>query len=246
MAYIIGALVFVAISLGAITAIAAVEMLTQRKIAIEKTDPDPRFNRRWHAFVADLHRRAQANGFTFAGYYKVKLGLHTVLTAVWQRPDRPTLILTYAVSKPGIMDIATEFADHVSLTSGTTRDGQLFPKPPCVYHQSFSDVAFEQLWSMHIEMENYLIDAGGARLIPQKIDIEINIADDALRSNAYVRSLPFWYLRTAWWFFVRRYRWHGLSVKQQHEQSMILLPNELAAAGTLTTLNVTQLREDEA
>lgn len=224
--------------LAVVTIVTVIETIAQKNISLEPyTATGHRAKRLIHS-VEHLRQWAQRNDFRFLGYYNIRVGFQKVFTAAWQRTDRPTFMCHYVIKVGNKVnratDIITEFADDVSLTTADTRGAQFAPKPPKDYAQSFSKVDVSQQWSRHIEMENYLIDVGGAQLVNQDIEFEKDIVESAHRQNRFIRSIPLWYLRGSYWYFVRRYLWHNKSIEAQHRKRMIRLPNEMPGTDVLT------------
>ena len=47
-----------------------------------------------------------------------------------------------------------------------------------------------------------------------------------MRRAAFVRTLPFWYVRAPYWFYVRRTLRHNRSIEELHRAGKIVLPND--------------------
>ncbi|MGD9109327.1 MAG: hypothetical protein PVG93_00170 [Phycisphaerales bacterium] len=183
---------------------------------------------------------AQANEFEYVGSYRMLAGGTNAEIWVWRRMDRPTFFCRYLV-RAGTMsqiahDLVTEFADGISITTASTKDGNSIPHSPGAYSQSFSGTDFDERWQKHIEAENYLMDNGGARLEANDTPFEQAFVEAIRRQANYVRTLPLWPLRGTYWHFVRRYLLHNKSIQTQHEKGMIKLPNE--SAGEIPTIQV--------
>jgi hypothetical protein len=235
MAILAGILILVAAVVVIVTATATFNIIAQgKRLVVERYQPDDKL---LPALVdaAEHHNLwATDNGFKLLGYYRLLIGTGSVSMVAWRRCDRPTVLCLYIVrvgSNLGVAtDIVTGFVDEIGLTSNDSKAAQFSPWRPGRYLQSFSPVTLDGLWARHIEVENYLMDVGGARLVQKEFNLEEELVSSVRRQNAYTRSIPFWYLRVAYWYFIRRHIWHNKSVKQQHEKKMIKLPNELAQA----------------
>jgi len=171
---------------------------------------------------------AQQNEFIFVGYYLFQTN---VFIAAWQRQDRPTFFCYYLVQHKTLSDMVTIFDDEIGLTTGSRADTHFFPRSDNMYMQSFSRLGFDGFWDRHVATENYLIDHG-ADLVEQELDFETCIVQAVRQQMQFVRKIPLWPLRGLWWFLVRRFRWHNLTIRQQHERGWIRLPKELEAQWT--------------
>jgi len=191
---------------------------------------------------ADADQWARSNNFEFVGNFTMKFGSMDALISTWRQSDRPTFFCQYVIRSGDravkrAYDLVTEFAFDISLTTADTRDGFSFPRPPGSYLQSFSNMGFDDRWYEHIEMENYLIDNGHAQLVQHDKPFEKCIVDAIRKQMNYVRSLTLWPLRAAYWYFIRRRLWYNKSIKTQHENRMIKLPNELSGPGLVTPIS---------
>jgi hypothetical protein len=235
---LLGILMFAAAFAAIVTASATFSIIGQgKRLSIERYRPD---DKGLSALVktARAHNTwAANNGFEFEGCYKVQMGQSVASMAVWRSSDRPTVLCFYIISvgtkQSTATDMVTDFADQISLTSNNNKAAQFSPWRPGRYQQTFSPVTLDELWAKHIEAENYLMDTGGSQLVQKEFNLEKEFFDSCRRQNAYIRSIPFWYLKGAYWYFIRKNIWHNKSVRQQHEKKMVKLPNELSPAETL-------------
>jgi len=203
-----------------------------RRAKLERLPPEKVLKDRRREPIEPTHAFTEPNGFEFQGYFALT-GVNGLIAA-WQRADRPTFFCHYVLTAGNQLrtsfDFVTLFADEIGLTTGSNRDGHLMPRRPTSFLQTFSDRELEGLWAAHLETEEYLMDHGGARLVAMETSFEEAFESSIRRSAEYVGSLPLWPLRGTYWYFVRRYAWHGLTVRQQRERGWVKLPNALAAA----------------
>jgi hypothetical protein len=180
---------------------------------------------------------ARNNGFEFIANFTSKVGSMNTLISAWQQPHSPRFFCRYIISaghKTVVShDLVTIFTSDMGLTTGDSRDGCLFPRPPGSYMQALTGAGLDERWQVHIEMEDFLIKTGGAQLLREPPNFEESFVDAIRKQVSFVRSVPLWPLRAAYWFFVRRYLWRNKSVKVQHEKGMIRLPNKLRGADIL-------------
>ena len=174
---------------------------------------------------------AQQNGFVFKGYYMFQ---STAFIAAWQREDRPMFFCFYVVQHKTLSDLITIFDGDIGLTTGSRSDSHFFPRSEKSYMQSFSRCGFDGFWDRHVAAENYLIDHG-ADLVEQELDFTACLVEAVGKQMQFVRQIPLWPLRGLWWFAVRKFRWHNLTIQQQREKNMIRLPDELEKVWTAQT-----------
>lgn len=174
---------------------------------------------------------AQENGFAFVGNFAMKVGIAETSMAIWRCSERPSFFCRYTAQAGNIVqtsfDFVTIFDGDIMLTTNDKADSQMLPQAPRHYLQSFSAVSLDQQWCQHVQMENYLMDAGGALLVQLNKAFEDCFIDTVRKQVEYVRSLSFWPLRGIYWFFVRRKLRHNLSIQAQHDKGLIMMPSEM-------------------
>ena len=123
-------------------------------------------------------------------------------------------------------EITTVFNDGVGLDTSDKKDAHFYPKSFGKYVQSFDGDGIERQWARHIEAENYLMDTGGCELIEQDFLFEAAFNEEVDNQVAHIKSLPMWYLKGAYWYYIRRRLWANKTVEKQHKKGMVQLPNE--------------------
>jgi hypothetical protein len=185
--------------------------------------------------ASEMDEWARKAGFALAGYFKTgKVANTTSFLAIWQQQNASTFFaITYVVATTGpstisdwCIEFTTSFNRDGALDTSTTRASHFFPPRPGVYRQSFSNLDAAQLWTRHQEGLRYLAAASSIQMSPPTERVEALVEQSVARQAAYIRSLPLWFLRGPYWYLVRRYRFHGISIEEQHRRGMIRLPHE--------------------
>ncbi len=186
---------------------------------------------------------ARENDFAFVGNFSMKVGISEASMTIWRRSDRPTFFCRYIVQAgtktQTSFDFVTMFENDIMLTTNNKADSQMLPPAPGHYLQSFSAVSLYGQWNQHLQMENYLMDVGGALLVQNDRPFEDCFVDTIRKQVEFVRSLSLWPLRGTYWFFIRRKMRHNLSIQAQHDKSLITLPNELPGFKNMSETVVT-------
>jgi hypothetical protein len=104
--------------------------------------------------------------------------------------------------------------DEKSLTSGTSKDGQLFPARAGGWKQSFPVSSASELWSRHKDALEYLSEVAGFQPAKGTRDLPDEFVRAMRSESEHVRSIPLWPLRIPYWYFVRRNVRHGKSIRQ--------------------------------
>jgi hypothetical protein len=84
----------------------------------------------------------------------------------------------------------------------------------------------DELWRSHQEGTHFVLRWAGVELRPLEKDLLTEIAESVQDQMAHIRSLPLWYLRGGWWYFVRRRRLHNVPIEDQHRRGWIKMPGE--------------------
>ncbi len=140
-----------------------------------------------------------------------------VKIVAWTNAHESTYLCVYLFGDARMeMDFVTVCNDK-SLTTGTTKDGQLLPSRPGSWRQTFSVSNASELWTRHQEAKAYLLGVEDFRPSQGVPDLQDEFARAMRQESTYIRSLPLWQLRTPYWYFVRRSSRHGKSVRQLAE-----------------------------
>lgn len=219
---ILGVVVFAALAVPVVLTFVSVQGLSDPKLVpMSSEEQRDDANSQW----------ARENDFAFVGNFSMKVGISEASMMIWRRSDRPTFFCRYIVQAgtktQTSFDFVTMFENEIMLTTNNKADSQMLPPAPGHYLQSFSTVSLDEQWNQHLQMENYLMDVGGALLVQNDRPFEDCFVDTIRKQVEFVRSLSLWPLRGTYWFFIRRKLRHNLSIQAQHDKSLITLPNEL-------------------
>jgi len=173
---------------------------------------------------------AAGNNFDFLGFYTVHCGMRGFMAA-WKSKEKPTYLCQYIIKFGVLVEIVcgflTVFEKDIGLTTSNSKNSNVFPQPLGEYSQSFSRCSFDELLRKHGEAEKYLITRGGTQVEKSSIDFEEHFIDSHIKENRYLWMHCYGFFLVFYLYFVRRYRWHNKTIKEQHELGMIKLPNEI-------------------
>jgi len=147
------------------------------------------------------------------GAFKAKhLAMQPTIVA-WQLPGEATYFCIYLIQGAAqSMDWVTIFGDR-TLSTGGSRDGQLFPTVPGNWIQTFTSNDAVVLWEQHRAAMDWIQSTQG--LSPDRGDEAFeDLFEDELRAQgAHIRSIPLWFVRIPFWYFVRRHTRHGKPIQ---------------------------------
>lgn len=122
-----------------------------------------------------------------------------------------------------VFEFVTLFGDDITLTTTTTASAFLFPRPPGSFLQSMITTDVESLWKYHLDGENFLLNEYGIE--PSQVtttNIEHLINQELQTQGKYISKTPFFWLRAPYWFYIKRFRMRGVSVKKQFSRQIPL------------------------
>jgi hypothetical protein len=148
---------------------------------------------------------------------------NNIEAGAWQQSDVSTIQRQYIfMTSPKsaslkIFEFVTFFGDDTSLTTTASSSAFLFPRPPGSFIQSMKTNDVETLWKYHLEGENFLLNEYGFQTsqITPDLDLEYRLNHWIQRQGKYIRKIPFFWLRAPYWFYIRRFRMRGVSVRAQ-------------------------------
>lgn len=124
-------------------------------------------------------------------------------SAWWSSSDR-TWALIYVTHMGKNIDFVTTYKGGVSLTTASSKDSLTLPSPPGAYIQAFTNTSNDERYSFHKNAVCELEDRYEVLMANDKLDLFDLISESILRQVAYIRTLPAWYLRGAYWYFISR------------------------------------------
>lgn len=175
------------------------------------------------------------NGFESRGIFRTTGGqIGAPYVVVWQRGSERTYLCIYVLTRVPMgmnrripagasinLAIGTNFVtvfQNGMLSTGGSRDGQLLPPRPGRFIQTFSAADANELWGFHQAGLDFLREANGQVADKAVVDFREDFVGNTRAHMAYIRSLPLWFLRLPYWYFVRRFSMHNKSVREQCEQ----------------------------
>ena len=136
----------------------------------------------------------------------------TIVT--WQRAGEATYFCIYLIQGAAqSMDWVSIMGDR-TLSTGGSRDGQLFPTMPGNWLQTFSSNDAGVLWEHHQAALDWIQSTEGVS--PDRGDAAAfeDLFEDELKAQGeHIRSLPLWFVRIPFWYFTRRFTRHNKPVQ---------------------------------
>jgi len=189
-------------------------------VEIEKLDPPearPWLQKVITSGMVDSQWLGEMN-FKPLGVYRLPKQMGNPHFVVWQVPGERSYICAYVVMQNRVeIDLKTVF-DEGGLTTGTTKDGLTLPGRPRQWMQAFPIRNVAALWKEHIDAVVFLRDNIGQRPSKQAISFEEEFISSVRGHTAYLRTIPFWFLRIPYWYFVRRPRLFNRTIREQYER----------------------------
>ena len=155
------------------------------------------------ARASELEAWASSRGFVFSGAFRFDVAT-SLFVAAWQRPGRSEYLLEYQSPHLTHYDFVSLFADEHALTTASTKDSLFLPQPIGLFVQCFPGVELDGLLKRHEDAKVYLCREYQLTESFQEAPIHELVNRAIARQMQYVRSIPFWPLRSPWWYFVNR------------------------------------------
>lgn len=202
----------------AFVAFKSVMQLSNPSLALQPADPDTFKTEFQEAMLHD--KWATDEGFEWVGTYLLTAPAQ-VFIAAWRHVEYPAFFCVYVHAQGKHTDIVTIYENDLGITTGSSKDGLLFPSAPGSYMQCLPNISVHQQWQNHLEAEAFLLEK--LKLDPRPIGkpFDVIVMESIRRQMAHVRRIPLWPLRTVWWFFVRRNKLAGMTIPQQYDKGLI-------------------------
>ncbi len=158
-------------------------------------------------------------GFVPLGVYRAEGLTGQPNIVAWERTGEATWLCGYLLPDRSCqLDLVSLLAGSM-LTTGTTKDGQMFPTSAGGYVQTFDIESFVEFLDHHQKGLAWLSSSHG--LVPDRsTDFADAFEDSISKQGRFIRSLPLWIVRIPWWYFTRRDARHNRSVQQLYGEDM--------------------------
>jgi hypothetical protein len=118
-----------------------------------------------------------------------------------------------------IFEFVTIFDDDNSLTTTASASAFLFPRPPGAFIQSMKTDDVEALWKYHLEGEDFLLNEHGVPCSSvTNNDVEYRLNNWVQRQGRYIRKDRLFWIKAPYWFYIRRFKMLGVSVRKQYSR----------------------------
>jgi len=176
-------------------------------------EPEKLFD--WDPVITDksfVHANASVENWTNARgfkhkhhfYYQEKQNSQPIKCAAWWSETTNTWCMLYVVNGKRLVEFVTLFENDTSLTTGASRDGYLLPKIDTAYEQMFPNLKISDLHAKHQKARAFIEINKGAIVDTSEQNLKKVLPEKIAKQSNYVRTLPHWKLRGAYWFFIRR------------------------------------------
>lgn len=144
--------------------------------------------------------------------YTAHAGEPLKCAAWWSEKERTWMLVYFFQIKHDVIkqdyiknnvDFVTIYNDIISITTSSTKDAIMLPRPPKSYMQAFANLTTDDLHLKHLDarlkIENH------ESVLPPKDKPELfNEIKKSLVSQArFIMSLPLWKFHGIYWFFIR-------------------------------------------
>lgn len=182
--------------------VTSVRRFSEPQNLLEKTDS--LFGDRVPESFTEFSQWCIANGFVHESDFL----FHGVINApplqctAWWSEREKTWAMLYASKDLSNTDFVSLLTNNTGLTTSSSADAMLLPQTPNTYQQAFTRVTMQQQFGLHKQALELLLENTAASLPDQAFDLEQSIILSLQKQMQYIRSLPLWYLRGPYWFFI--------------------------------------------
>ncbi|MGF1578801.1 MAG: hypothetical protein ACFCD0_05515 [Gemmataceae bacterium] len=144
------------------------------------------------------------NGYDFDSYYhfQCQRGLKAKLAA-WYNPDTKAGLLLAHIGPLVIFEFASYYEDGTEVNTSDHGDSLMLPPAPGVYNEAFPKATLDELHWRHFESRAFLEEV--FELPHARSQTMLTSLEESTYSHAsYVKTIPFWWLRSLYWYFIRR------------------------------------------
>ena len=160
----------------------------------------------------------EANGFTPDVLMELEgpIEYAVITVGIWRNDAVKTMLACYVSPDTINHEFTSTLSRECSLDTSSTKDGAMLPGLDTCYRQFFHGMELDSLFQKHLEGLQYLKQHRGLESVLRTQPTDILVQQAVNEQIAYVKSLPLWQLRGAYWFFVRRNSLNNKTIAQQY------------------------------
>lgn len=150
---------------------------------------------------------ANQNGFVHECLFlsQVLLDGGSMQCSVWWNEERAIWTLLYHHKQRQVYDLVSGFKDNSVLTTASSRDALTLPHAAQNRVQAFENLTFDALLQNHLIAQDLIKTKTGQDVQSAKDEDIIRVIEIALaKQMAYVKTIPFWQFKGAFWYFISR------------------------------------------
>lgn len=153
-----------------------------------------------------INKWAQKNNFIHKHnfIFQEQASSPTINSAAWWSESTSTWCLMYVEKNNKMTEFVTIFQNDTSLTTGSAKDGHLFPKIDTAYVQIFPKLEIQNLHLKHIKSCSLIENNMDTKPDEYSHDLMELLPKHMSLQSKYLMTLPFWNFRGAYWYFIRR------------------------------------------
>ncbi len=200
----------------------ALNLLTVSRIKLTREEEDEIEQMIENDYTAQISSDKKTNVERVSETYKI----HEFAFIIVKREEGDCRALLIIGSLGGATtNIVTRFTEGVLLITSDKRGLHESPSPPGQFFQTYQGADYFECLKQHHETEECIQRYLGIETLAFDGPDDVWILEMIKSRVHYVRSIPFWYFKIAYWYFFRRGRMNGLSVEEQHRRGIIDLVN---------------------
>lgn len=186
--------------------------------------------------TAETHKWANANDFSFVGYYNIQEGLARLFVAVWQAEKIPCHLVFWRMIKQeqgGCLDFDTTFKNGYAMTTINLYCANILPNPPKTFKQNFPDTNIDDLYVKHLDAIEFMLQEGGLIIQDPLPDFATSTIKQLKQERRFAWQHWYYGLLVFYFMLFRQRRFKGKTIQQQHAERLFTL-----SAQAESTMNV--------
>ncbi|BAO42995.1 hypothetical protein [Thiolapillus brandeum] len=159
----------------------------------------------------ELHDQFDFDGLIGGGGLKMAV-------ECWYLAERNLFLMHYHLRNHSYSEFVTGLEGEHSLTTSNSVNSLSLPFPPGIFIQAFDGASLDRLRQEHEKTLAFFHAHFGVDPVAPDQPVRDLIIRSIKAQMSYIRSLPLWQLRVAWWHLSRRRSLRNQSVIQQIQE----------------------------
>jgi hypothetical protein len=183
--------------------------------------PEPGYGSRTKALDVETTRMTP-HGFEKVDFFYLQM-IPDAVVYVLKHMSEPVYLCFYHLGQKITSDFVTRYENEYTLTTCSSIDSGMMPRPAKHLLQIMNGVSHEELYSLHKKAHSFLFEKGLRSLDVPTEEFRSFFMMNIRKQASLIRKLPLWPFQLVIWILAKRGRRYQAEIEMQYKKNMVQL-----------------------